>query len=406
VKICLITANYPPETLGGTEQVVVALAREFRERGDEVVAISGSDQLHQGVDASEEVYEGVAVSRLFKKSDEQDIHGFERPRIVAWIRDRLATDRPDVVHVHSMSGLGLGIGQACKDLGIPVVLTFHDLWSTCARFFRVPQGGVTCPSGSDRTACIACINSSLNAEPEFVAKALSDRNALVRSEVATASVLIAPSQTTARMVRDGLPFSGGVEVIPHGLLRDIPEQHRAAAAVEGEPIRVGTFGGLVPEKGLTELVEACVSVRELGLSCELHVSGRFYDEAFAQDLRGLAQAGGLPLVERERYSAVDRHPARDLHLAVFPSKCQESYGLVVDEALAHGVPAVVSDYGAFSERSATPGLIVTSHEGLAKVLGELVGSPSRLADLRNAIPSLLPSIKRSAQHHLDLYRTL
>jgi glycosyltransferase involved in cell wall biosynthesis len=187
-------------------------------------------------------------------------------------------------------------------------------------------------------------------------------------------------------------------VIPHGLLRSVPPAHRAAPPAPGERLRVGTFGGLVAEKGVRELVAAVA-----GLPCELHLAGPFADPAFAADVRALAARQGTVLVERGRYGPGDRHPARDLHLAVFPSKCQETYGLVVDEALAHGVPVVVSDQGALRERAATPGVAVTALPQLASVLRELVGSAPRLSALRAAVPAVLPTITASAARHLELY---
>ena len=51
------------------------------------------------------------------------------------------------------------------------------------------------------------------------------------------------------------------------------------------------------------------------------------------------------------YGLADKHPARQMDLAVFPSLCRETYGLVVDEALHHGTPVVVPDIGALPERS-------------------------------------------------------
>ena len=406
MRVCFITANYPPETWGGTEQLVVALARELRAAGAEVVAISGSDVVHQGDDVCEEEHDGVSITRLFKKSDEQDVDGFVRPRLLAIIRDRLTDLRPDVVHVHSFAGLGLGLGRVCEDLGIPVILTFHDLWSTCARYFRLPEGGVTCPTGIDRTPCVTCVNVALQTDPSHVAKSLSDRDDLVRADVASAGVLTTPSHTAARFVRDCLPFEGDIEVIPHGLLHAVAGMHKAAIPVAGEPLRIGTFGGLVPEKGLRELVQACGDLVAAGQKCELHIAGRWYDDSFAREISLQAKDFGLRLVDHGRFTPSDRHPARNLHLAVFPSKCQETYGLVVDEALAHRVPVVVSDCGALAERSKTPGVVVTSLEALAEVLAELVASPQRLAELRDAIPEELPTITQSAQRHLDIYRRM
>ena len=128
--------------------------------------------------------------------------------------------------------------------------------------------------------------------------------------------------------------------------------------------------------------------------------------AFGDEIRALCARQGTTLVHRGRYGADDRHPARDLHLAVFPSKCQETYCLVVDEALAHGVPTVVSDAGALAERGRTGGVVVTPLVDLAVVLRRLVTSRDRLAALRQAIPAELPTIAVSARRHLELYRRL
>jgi glycosyltransferase involved in cell wall biosynthesis len=141
------------------------------------------------------------------------------------------------------------------------------------------------------------------------------------------------------------------------------------------------------------------------LPVELHLSGRVYHAELAARIAS-AQRAGVDVRVHGPYTPADRHPARDLHLAVFPSKCQETYGLVVDEALAHGVPVVCSDAGALAERRGRGGVVVTPLAGLSAALAELVGSPARLAALRAAIPAALPTIAASAARHLAIYRSL
>ncbi len=401
MKVCFVTGNWPPEAIGGTEQVVTALAQELRARGVSVFAISGSDQRHAGVDVEAQQHADVPVFRVRRRDDESDVRGLLRPRLQALVRELLVRERPDVVHVHSFAHFGGGITPLCRELGLRVVATFHDLWTTCARFFRVPYGGVQCPSGTDRGPCVICVNDALQIDPAAVALGLRERDRVLRAEVAMLHAATAPSRSAAAFVRDCLPMQAPIEVIPHGLLRPVPAAHRAAPPTPGQPLRIGTFGGVVPEKGVRELVEAL-----RGLPVEVHVAGPGYDEAFEEQLRGLAARDGTRLVRRGRFTAAERHPARDLHLAVFPSKCQETYGLVVDEALAHGVPAVVSDQGALRERDGTGGVVVTPLSALASVLRELVTSPNRLAALRTAIPATLPTIAASADRHLELYARL
>jgi glycosyltransferase involved in cell wall biosynthesis len=400
VKVCFLCANHPPEAWGGTEQLVVALARELRALGVEVVVISGSDVPHSGTDVVREEHDGVTVHRVFKLPDEWDHQGFVRPRILAIVRELLRLERPDVLHVHSTASLGVGITPLACEAGVQVVMTFHDLWVTCARYFRVPVGGVTCPTGVDREPCVVCIAHDVGLPAERVRQGLAERDRVLRAEVMAATVCTAPSATAARYVRDCLPHAGRIEVIPHGLLRPVAADERAAPPRADEVLRVGTFGGLVAEKGVLELLDAAA-----GLPCELHLSGRVYHDALRLRIEA-AQAAGRSVVLHGPYTPAARHPARDLHLAVFPSKCQETYGLVVDEALAHGVPAVVSDAGALRERAGTGGVVVTPIGALANVLRELVGSPERLAALRARIPTELPTIAASARRHLELYSRL
>jgi len=407
MKVCFVTSNYPPEAVGGTEQVVTALARALRARGVEIVVISSSDVPHGSVAAGEgdvrhEAHDGTVVHRIFKLPDEWDRHGFVRPRILALVRNLLVREQPDIVHVHSTASLGSGVTTLAHELELPVVMTFHDLWVTCARYFRVPAGGVACPTGTDRAPCVVCVNDALQTDAAYVEKALAERDRVLREEVGRVSVCTAPSATAARFVRECLPYTGTIEVIPHGVLRAVPAGDRAPAPAAGERLRIGTFGGLVPEKGVFELVEAVA-----GLDCELRLVGRLHDATFRRRLQERVAEQGTSLWLRVGgYGPEDRHPARDLHLAVFPSKCQETYGLVVDEALAHGVPAVVSDAGALAERAGTGGVVVTPLQGLANVLRELVASRDRLAALRATIPATLPTIEASAQRHFELYRSL
>jgi len=93
-------------------------------------------------------------------------------------------------------------------------------------------------------------------------------------------------------------------------------------------------------------------------------------------------------------------------VAVFPSRCEESYGLVVDEALARGVPVVVSDRGALPERVGEAGVVARAGDvaALSEALGALRADPDRLRELRARIPSRFPTIHDAAARYTGLYR--
>lgn len=401
MKIVFLTSNFPPETFAGTEMVAATLARSLRQRGHAVVVAASSSRPFFGDERHDEEWDGTRVHRFYKRLDEWDTQGHRRPRLLDLWRDLLRHERPDAVHVHSLASWGTGCVEVARELGIRTVLSFHDVWVTCPRYFRLPPegSGIVCPTGADRGPCAPCVNLSLRVPdlPPVVA-AIAARDAAVGAEVALADALTAPSRTAARMVREHLPTGRSIAVIPHGVLHPVPEAERGVPPAPDEPLRVGTFGNLVLEKGIGELVAAVA-----GLPCELHLHGPFFDQKLQARLHEQAHRQGSALIWHGGYRIGDPHPTRHLHLAVFPSRCQETYGLVVDEALAHGVPVVVSDQGALLERGELPGVVVSALPSLAATLHDLVTRRDRLLALWQAVPRSLPCIDDAAARYLDLY---
>ena len=403
MKVALLTSNFPPEIHAGTEMVVVALGHALRRRGLDLVVLTSSEKVHSGQDLRVEDYEGLRVLRMFKHLDEWDQNRLDRPRLVALAANALRDEKPDVLHVHSFSQFGTGIAQRARELRIGTVMTFHDVWVTCPRFFRSPPEGhgIVCPKGAEREVCVRCCNLELR-HPDLgvVRAALHGRDESVRREVDAMQEMTAPTSTAARIVRDNLPTRRPVEVIPHGLLRPLPQGERAAIPRTDEKIRIGTYGNLVEPKGVLELVRAVA-----GLDCELHLAGAFLAPDFEALVRAECERLRVDLRYHGAYTQHMPHPALRLHLAVFPSKCQETYGLVVDEALARGVPVVVSDNGALVERAARGGAVVTPVAGLRDAVHGVVRDRSVLERLRRSIPADLGSIEDAADRYVALYRS-
>ena len=91
-----------------------------------------------------------------------------------------------------------------------------------------------------------------------------------------------------------------------------------------------------------------------------------------------------------------------------PSRAGESYGLVLDEALALGLPVWVSDRGALHERVADAGRVLPAEkpEAWANALRDLLENPSLHARERARVPAALPTAADAARRLEALYRTL
>ncbi|MDP6929288.1 MAG: glycosyltransferase [Planctomycetota bacterium] len=403
IKVALACHNFPPEFMGGTERVVLALAHALQQRGDEVVVICGSECPHDGRDTIEEDGLGVRVIRIPRPLEES--YGLEvvRPRLVEVFRDVLEREAVGVLHVHHWATLSIAMLRLAASIGISGGATLHDMWTSCGRYFRRPPSGIECPDGDLRDSCGPCAALDLEVPLWGLRKGIADRDREIRKELSQATFLTAPSHACWSLAQEQIPWEGPIEIVPHGLLEQVEDPGAMSPRSSAAPLRIGTFGNLVPDKGVMDLVEAMAGVEE----AELHLSGTFLDPSFEAEVVQRAQTLGIRLVLGGPFDAAGgMHPARGLDLAVFPSRCVESYGLVVEEALARNVPVVVSDLGGLSERIGDGGVVVEAGDigGLGRTLCELAADPERLASLRRGTPSQFSTIQNAAEKYAEMYR--
>jgi glycosyltransferase involved in cell wall biosynthesis len=186
-----------------------------------------------------------------------------------------------------------------------------------------------------------------------------------------------------------------VEVVPLGL--DLAGHGGPRAAKSpGEPLTVGYFARICPEKGLHHLVEAfhrlAADSRFAG-RVRLRVAGYLgeRDKKYLADLEARLAAWGLAS-QCDVVGEVDREGKiaflQTLDVLSVPTVYREPKGLFVLEALANGVPVVLPRHGAFPElvEATGGGLLVEpgSPEDLARGLSELLADPDRRAALGRA----------------------
>jgi glycosyltransferase involved in cell wall biosynthesis len=149
--------------------------------------------------------------------------------------------------------------------------------------------------------------------------------------------------------------------------------HVAEPGVDAAPLSPGTTTGgallcvaaVIPGKGHDVLLDALATMTCLSWDC-LCVGSMDREPAFAESLRRRALDDGLG--DRVRFSGsrmgadLDRSYA-SADLLVLPSRA-ETYGMVVTEALARGLPVVAADVGGVAEAlghgtgGVRPGLLV------------------------------------------------
>jgi glycosyltransferase involved in cell wall biosynthesis len=129
------------------------------------------------------------------------------------------------------------------------------------------------------------------------------------------------------------------ELVPNGV--EVPES--VCHVPRTGPLRLLFLGRLHQKKGIENLFEACKLLDRAGLDWNLKVVGTgeaTYTESLRQRVSALGLATRVDMTG-QLVGEQKRQVFESSDLAVFPS-FTENFGMVIAEALAHGVPVIAS----------------------------------------------------------------
>ena len=257
--------------------------------------------------------------------------------------------RPAVVHTHNLVGLSPSVWLAARLAGARVIHTHHDLSLMCQRATMTRRDGRPC---EQRTAtCLVC------------------RATRVVKRAQTP--VLERERFPSAWLRDRLGRQGEIArpfVEPSEPPQSPPDEFRALF-----------LGRLVPAKGIETLLEAAPLA-----GVPLTIAGDGPMEGLVRAAPGVTYAGYVDGEAKARLLA-------GASVLVIPSIGPEAAPLVFFEALAAGVPAIVSTIGGLTELAELGTAILVppgDADALARVLRELADDPAQLGRLRERAHAL------------------
>ena len=281
---------------------------------------------------------------------------------------------PDIIHVHSLMGLHREFLYAAEKCNIPVVYTTHDYFGICPKTDYM-YGSEPCRYRG--YGCRQCCKTAFSEKRILlehshvykwyrnsnwmiqILKAASMRNAgkTLRSHMPEIQInkekpemqkdeayeylleyyeemfkKVSYFHFNSEMTRDIFenvlgPLNGMVIQVSNSLIED----HRTKHEYDGANLSIGFVGGDSPYKGLIPLCNIIQELRLEGIeNIKLHVYGStkkkgydfvvYHDAYRSEDLESV-------------YGAMD--------ILVVPSIWNETFGMVVPEAISYGVPVLV-----------------------------------------------------------------
>ncbi len=264
----------------------------------------------------------------------QGLWNFKAAKIISEVLAKLDRKKT-IVHLHGYTkALTTSPVRVASDRGFKVICTLHDFFVACPNgaFFDYVKCNV-CPLTAMSFACIKTqcdkrhyAHKLYRVARTFIQKQFGGLPGSVKDYITL-------SKQSASLLRSYLPKDAVYHPLENPI--DIPESTAVAVRANKSVVAVGRLDA---EKGIEMLLKAA---QKAGVSLTLVGDG---------PLRSLAEKYPFCRVTGWVRPEQVREELSKARALVFPSLWYEAYGLVVAEAAARGVPAIVSDISAAAER--------------------------------------------------------
>lgn len=387
----------------GTERYVSILCAGLRRRGHEALVLAGDPERRGAAADLGAAVPGESGVLHYPTRGWMAVRGVGPARLAALLRDQ----RPDVVHLANPAHIGIGLIEASRRVGVPIVATIMDYWWLCPKHTLHHTLRGLCDGRVPARECIACIAAeepgdrlkSLHRLPVLRSTLLPAlyfarwtrhgvppaeihrwvrRRRLLAAALRELSAVILPSAAAAKIVG---PYVAPERrrTIPYGLESRWFEaasrpRHPPGVAVEPARLVVGYAGALAPHKGVHTLIEAMKRLE--WRHTRVRIAGRG-EEEYRHKLESHALglnvefAGPVPSEEMPAFLG-------SLDVLVLPSLWPENLPIVALEATASRVPLIASRIPGVAEliddeaRLFSPG----DADALAACLSAFAAAPS------------------------------
>ncbi|MEO7359861.1 MAG: glycosyltransferase family 4 protein [Gemmatimonadaceae bacterium] len=301
MRVCIVVTYDLDEDGGGVKHHAQHLARALRQGGDHVTVIGPSTVARN----TPEVVGFRGVINVKSNGSDNRLGLFVSPLSVWKYFQR---NRFDAIHIHEPLQPSLPYLASWFTPGIPKICTFHAFSEDASWSLK-----------AGRQICAPVLFP-------FIGRA------------------IAVSKPAARYASDN--WHRPISIIPNGVATDVfhPGARTGANWRPGEGVlRLFFVGRLSDErKGFQFLLEAYVRLRARGIPVSLDAVGEQAGAPLPPAMPGFTYPGAVSLAELvERYRACD--------VLVAPSTGQESFGIVLLEAMASGRAIICSDIEGYRE---------------------------------------------------------
>ena len=302
IRLAIFTDTYPPH-MNGVAAALGRLAHAVRERGGEVRVVTTTDPRAPAAESDVRRWPSIPFWAYPQLRVSAPPPGPLARELAAW--------RPTLVHVATPFGVGLAARRAAIALGVPLVTSYHTSFSQYAAFYKL--GKLSEPGWSFLRWFH---NSGLRTYCPSHA---------IRDELAEHGF------------RNTRIWSRGVDMSRFSPARRSAEM-RARFGAGPDQIVVAYIGRIAAEKGLA-IAAAAMRRLEADEKIRFVIVG---EGPYESKLRALSPASTVFTGRMSGDALCEAYASADLFM--FPSTT-DTFGQVLNEAMASGLPVVAADAG-------------------------------------------------------------
>lgn len=332
---------------GSTGRIMYQIQEKSIEEGYDAECFFGRGDVPQGKGAYTRLADNVSVAwhgfnaRFFDKMGHSSV--FNTRKLVNILKQK----KPDIVHLHNLHGYYINLKilfKYLKESGVKVVWTMHDCWPVtggCAYFLE-------CGCDKWKDGCYSCVQTNVypkryidksHREYAFKKKIFTDLDNLT---------ITTPSGWMADIVKKSFMKDYPVRVVYNGIDVDIfrpysDEINKKTRAWLGIPddgkMILGVANVWDERKRMASLLKLAMDIKE--------ENARIVIVGLSEKQKASLPKGVIGITRTQNQEQLARiYSAADVFVS---TSVEESFSLVVGEALASGTPVVCVDGGGCSE---------------------------------------------------------
>jgi glycosyltransferase involved in cell wall biosynthesis len=344
MRVLTVANSFPPVGhTGGAEVSNYHTCRGLIQQGVDCSVLVLNNRVSELVNEWYEL-DGIPVHRMTHPLARHAITDVFDPWIYKVTRAELRRLKPDLVHIHNVSGATLAPYLACRTMGVPVVNTLHDLWLLCPNNMLYRTDGSFCDPRQNSPRCRSCFRHY-----DFWGN-IPHRRRVFAALTSNVRVFVSPSQALVDRHLEVGYAAERFRVIPYGFKPPVAEGFSSRRFTEMLQLVSGYrtivfAGGGNENKGATVLLQALPDLFKRVNGLRVMVAGGGEQRILAQ-FRQYAPAvqvlGVVPFADmRTLFALAD--------LTLVASVCHENSPVVIYESFQAGTPVVGSQFGGIPE---------------------------------------------------------